>query len=329
MKRRDFIAALCGTAAMPIAARAQQGDRVRRIGVLFPLAENDPEQAARRDGLQNALARLGWSDGRNVKIDYRYSAGDAGRFEPLANEIVALRPDVIFVQSTGFTAAVQKATRSIPVVFSNVSDPVGGGFVASLARPGGNLTGLTLFDRGIAGKWLGLLKEISPSLKQAAILINTKNTSYDYFIKPMLVAASSLSLKSMPMDVENSAQIETAMREHAREPDGGIVVAPGSTMLSNRDLIIRLAADLRLPAVYPERVYAVDGGLLSYGIADLIEPFRQAASYIDRILRGQQPADLPVQGPTKYATVVNLKTAKALGLSVPAGILVAADEVIE
>jgi putative ABC transport system substrate-binding protein len=326
MKRRDFLGVLGAAAAWPLQARAQ---KLPRIGVLLPLAESDPEQTARREGLRQALEQLGWTDGRNVRIDYRLAAGDADRFTPLAKEMVALQPDVIFVQSTGFATAVRRETRAIPVVFSNVSDPIGDGFVASLARPGGNFTGLTLFEAGIAGKWLSMLKEMAPGLKRATLVINPRATSFDHFYRPTEAVAKSLGIEIEPSRVESAAEIERAIVSFAGAPNGGFVVAPGSTMLRNRDLIIALAARHRLPAVYPERVYALDGGLISYGIADLIEPFRQAASYIDRILRGEKPADLPVQGPTKYATVLNLKTAKALGMTVPPGLLVAADEVIE
>jgi putative ABC transport system substrate-binding protein len=330
MKRRRFISLLGGAAAaLPFGARAQQRDRVRRIALLFSLGENDPEQRARRDALREVLQQRGWSDGRDVKIESRYANGDARRFALIAKEIVALEPDVIFVQSTGFTAAVHKETHTIPVVFTNVSDPVGSGFVASLPRPGGNLTGLTLFDAGISGKWLGMLKEIAPRLKRAAVLINPVNTPFEYFVKSIESAASSLAIEVVPMRVENAEAIEAAMRTLVGGPNAGFIVPPGSTMLNNRGRIIALAASLNLPAVYPERIYAVDGGLLTYGIAEHREPFRQAATYIDRILRGERPSELPVQGPTKYATVVNLKTAKAMGITVPAGLLVAADEVIE
>jgi putative ABC transport system substrate-binding protein len=233
------------------------------------------------------------------------------------------------VQSTGFAAAVRQQTRTIPVVFANVSDPVGAGLVASLARPGGNFTGLTLFDQGIVGKWFGMLKEMSPRLKRATLIINPKTTAFDYFFGPTRAVAQSLAIEIVASRIENPAEIERAIESVAATSDGGFVNAPGSTMLSNRKLTIALAARHRLPAVYPERIYALDGGLLSYGIADLIEPFRQAATYIDRILRGEKPADLPVQGPTKYSTVLNLKTAEALGLTVPPGLLVAADEVID
>ena len=224
---------------------------------------------------------------------------------------------------------MQRETRTIPIVFANVSDPIGAGFVKSLARPGGNITGLVLFEASVIGKWLSMLKEMTPGLKRAAIMANPKTAPYDYFLRAAEAAAPKLAIEIVPSRVESPAEIERAIESVARVPGGGLVVAPDQTMLRNRNLIIALAARHRLPAVYPERVYAADGGLVSYGIADIAEPFRQAAVYIDRILRGEKPADLPVQAPTKYSLVVNRKTAKALGLTVPSGLLVAADEVIE
>ena len=329
MQRREFVSGLViAAAAAPLAARAQPGERMRRVGILFSQAESDPEQLARREGLREGLARLGWSDGRNVQIDYRY-AGGQDRFVPLAKEMVALQPDLIFVQSTGFVAAVAQATRTIPVVFTNVSDPIGSGFVTGLSRPGGNLTGLMLFEAGIAGKWLGMLKEISPRLRRAALMADPRTTPFDYFFRQAEAAAASLATELTASRVGSPAEIEKAIESMARGADSSVFIAPGSTMLRNRRLIIELAARHRVPIVYPERIYAADGGLMSYGIADHVEPFRQAASYLDRILRGERPADLPVQGPTKYSTVLNLRTAKALGLSVPPGLLVAADEMIE
>jgi putative ABC transport system substrate-binding protein len=328
MDRRRFAFGFVAAAALPSQAHAQSGERVRRIGVLLSQPESDPEQLARREGLRDGLARLGWSDGRNVRIDYRYAGGQA-RFVPLAKEMVALQPDVIFVQSTGFVSAVAQETRTIPVVFANVSDPIGSGFVKSLARPGGNLTGLMLFEAGIAGKWLGMLKEISPRLRRAALMADPRVTPYDYFFQLAEAAAPSLAIELVQSRVGGAAEIEQAIESIARVPDSGVFIAPGSTMLRNRRLIAELAARHRMPVVYPERIFVADGGLMSYGIADHVEPFRQAASYVDRILRGEKPADLPIQGPTKYSTVLNLRTAKALGLTVPSGLLVAADEVIE
>jgi putative tryptophan/tyrosine transport system substrate-binding protein len=329
MRRRGFLCGLASTvAAWPRTVFAQPSARVPRIGVLLSQVESDPEQLARREGLREGLERLGWSDGRNVRIDYRY-AGGQDRFAPLAKEMVAQQCDVIFVQSTGFVAAVAQETRTIPVVFANVSDPIGSGFVKSLSRPGGNLTGLMLFEAGIASKWLGMLKEISPRLRRAALMADPRTTPFDYFFRLAEAAAPSLATELTASRVGSSAEIEHAIESIARVPDSGVFIAPSSTMLRNRRLIIELAARHRVPVVYPERIYAVDGGLMSYGIADPVEPFRQAASYVDRILRGEKPADLPVQGPTKYSTVLNLRTAKALGLTVPSGLLVAADEVIE
>jgi putative ABC transport system substrate-binding protein len=325
MKRRDFMLGVGSAVAWPLQARAQ---KIPRVGVLLPLAESDPEQQARREGLRQALEQRGWSDGRNLRIDYRY-AGGADRFTALAKEIVASQPDVIFVQSTGFVSVVAREARTTPVVFANVSDPVGGGFVKSLSRPGSNMTGLMNLEDSIAGKWLSMLKEASPPLKRAALVLDPNTTPHDYFFRTMEAVAASLGVSLVSSRIENPAEITRAIESLAREPGGGFVVAPGSTVLRNRKHIIGLASQHGLPAVYPERIYALDGGLMSYGIADLIEPFRQAAIYIDRILRGEKPADLPVQGPTKYSTVINLKTAKALGLTVPPGLLVAADEVIE
>jgi putative ABC transport system substrate-binding protein len=328
MHRRRFAFGLAAAVALPRPARAQPGERMRRVGVLLSLAETDPAQMDRREALRQGLEQLGWSDGRNVRLEVRH-AGGQDRFAPLAKEMVALQPDVIFVQSTGFVTVVARETRTIPVVFANVSDPVGAGFVASLPRPGGNLTGLTLFEAGIAGKWLAMLKEVSPRLKRAALLSDPQVSPFDYFFRSAETAAPSLAVELLPTRVGSSAEIERAIESIAQRPDSGMFIPPGSTVLRNRHLIIELAARHRVPAVYAERIYAVDGGLMSYGIADHVEPFRQAATYIDRILRGEKPADLPVQGPTKYSTVLNLRTAKALDLTVPSGLLVAADELIE
>jgi putative ABC transport system substrate-binding protein len=328
MRRREFIAGLGGVAASPLLVRAQTTGRMPRVGVLLPLAENDPVEIARREGLRQSLERLGWVDGRNVRIDYRF-AGTPDGFTPLAKELVASQPDVIFVNSSGFVTAVHRETRTIPIVFVNVSDPIGAGFVTSLARPGGNLTGLLLFEAGVTGKWLSMLKEMAPRVTRVAVMANPKTTLYDYFLRSAEAAAPSLGIEVVPSRVESAADIERAIESIARASDGGLAVVPDSTMARNRNLIADLAARHRLPAVYPERFYATAGGLMSYGVADLVEPFRQAASYIDRILKGEKPADLPVQAPTKYSTVLNLKTAKALGLTVPPGLLVAADELIE
>jgi putative ABC transport system substrate-binding protein len=318
-----------GAAALPFAARAQQSGGIRRVGVFLSLAADDPVQKARRESFEQSLKRHGWEDGRNLRIEYRFGGTGVDKFGPLAQELVALRPDAIFAQSTGVVTAVARETRTIPVVFVNVSDPVGAGFAASLPRPGGNLTGMLLFDADLSGKWLSMLKEISPRLRRAVLMIDPKTTPLDYFYRPAEAVAPSLAVEIEPGLVGSAADIERAMEANGRIPGSGVVIAPGSTMLRNRDLVITLAIRHRLPGIYPESVYARAGGLMSYGIADPLEPFRQAASYVDRILRGEKPGDLPVQGPTKYATVVNLKTAKAIGLDVPPMLLAQADEVIE
>jgi putative ABC transport system substrate-binding protein len=329
MKRREFITLIAGAvAAWPLAARAQQGERMRRIGVLLPLAEDDQVQMARFAGLRQGLERLGWSDGRNVRIDYRSAAG-ADEFGSIAKELVALQPDVIFAQSTPVVAAAQGETRTIPIVFVYVSDPIGSGFIANLARPDGNRTGIMMFEASIVGKWLSMLKEMAPRLAHVALMASPKTGPYDYCLQAAEAAAPSLAIEIVPSRVENDADIERTVESVARVPDSGLVIPADSMMLRNRDLIIALAARHRLPAVYYERSFATAGGLMSYGLADTIEPFRQAASYIDRILRGEKPADLPVQAPTKYSTIINLKTAKSLGITVPPGLMVAADEVIE
>jgi putative ABC transport system substrate-binding protein len=307
-------------------AWAQQ--TMRRVGALFPLAQSDPEQAARRDALQQGLEQLGWTSGRNVHFDFRFN-GSPDRFVPLAKELVAAKPDVIFAQTAGAVAALQRETSSIPVVFANVSDPIGAGFVASLAKPGGNITGMQLFEASLAEKWLLMLKEMSPRLRRIALMANPKTAAYDYFLRIVEPAASSLAIEVLATRIESAADIERALGALAATDGGGLVLAPDSTNLRNRDLIIALAASHRIPAVYPERNYVAAGGLMSYGIADLVEPFRQGAAYVDRILRGEKPADLPVQVPTRYSTVLNLRTAKAQGLSVPQGLLLAADEVFE
>ena len=328
MKRREFITLLGGAVAWPLAARAQQGERMRRIGVVVSSAEDDLDMQARVAGFRQGLERLGWSEDRNARIDARFAAGKADQFQVLAKELIALQPDVIFAHSTPVVAALQRESRMIPIVFVSVSDPIGSGFVASLARPGGNLTGLLQYEEGIAGKWLAMLKEIAPRLARAALVANPKTTAYDYFLRAAQAAAPSLTIEVVSTPVETTADIERAIESAARAPNGGLLLPPDTTTTVHRDLIIALAARHRLPAVYPFRVFVEAGGLMSYG-TEQVAMFRQAALYVDRILRGAKPADLPVQAPTKFETVVNLKTAKALGLTVPPGLLVAADEVIE
>lgn len=326
MRRRAFIALLAAVAACPLSAHAQQG--VRRIGVLANVTENDAEMRASLVAFRQELQRLGWSEGRNIHIETRFAYGSLDRMETLSKEIVALQPDVILVHATPLVAAVQKQTRTVPIVFINASDPVGSGFIASLARPGGNLTGLQMYEASIVGKWLSMLKEISPQITRIAFVANAKISTYPYFLRVAEAAARSLAIDLAPSPVETPADIERVIESFARTPNGGLFFPPNATNTAHRGLIIALAAKHRLPAVYPFRFFTAEGGLMSYGI-DQVELLRRAAPYVDRILRGEKPADLPVQAPTKFETVVNLKTAKALGLTVPPGLLVGADEVIE
>ena len=330
MRRRDFISLLGGAAAAwPLIASAQQGERIRRIGVLVVLTEDDPDTKARLAGLQQGLERLGWSEGRNVRIDYRFDPAGT-QVQVLAKELVALQPDVVICQASPATSALQRETRTIPIVFVGVADPIGSGFVVSLAQPGGNITGFLLFEASITGKWLAMLRDIAPSLARAALVINPKTAVYyEFYLRAAQAAASSLGIELVLAPIENApANIERAFEAFARAPNGGLMLLPDTNTIVHRDLIIRLAARHRLPAVYSDRLFVMAGGLMCYG-TDRADQFRQAASYVDRILRGAKPADLPVQVPTKYETVINLKTAKALGLTVPPALLVAADEVIE
>jgi putative tryptophan/tyrosine transport system substrate-binding protein len=327
--RRKFITLLGGAAAAwPLAARAQQPEGMRRIGVLVGLAEDDPETKARLAAFRQGLEKRGWSEGRNVRIDARFALVGT-QAQVLAKELVALQPDVIFAHSTPLIAALQRESRTMPIVFAAVADPIGSGFVASLPRPGGNITGVMQYEATVTGKWLAMLKEIAPSLERAAFVANPETaTYYDYYLRAAEAVAPSLAIDVVLSPIKNAADIERAIESLASAPNGGLVVMPDITPLIHRDLIIALAARHRMPAVYYSRVFVAAGGLMSYG-NDVADMFRQAASYVDRILRGDKPADLPVQTPTKFETVVNLKTAKALGLTVPPGLLVAADEVIE
>jgi putative ABC transport system substrate-binding protein len=332
LHRRVFITLLGGAAAAwPLVARAQQGERVRRIGVLVSSAQDDPETKARFAAFRHGLERLGWSEGRNVRIDYRFAPGgiaDRAQMLMLAKELLALQPDVVLAQGTPVTAAFQQESRTVPIVFFFVNDPIGSGFISSLARPAGNLTGLMLLEASVAGKWLAMLKEIAPRVTRAALVINPKTSSFAHYLREAEAMASSLAIELVPNPVENAADIERAIASLAREPNGGLVLPPDGTTVVHRDLIVTLASRFRVPAVYAFRIFVAAGGLMSYGV-DYVDQFRQVASYVDRILRGANPAELPVQAPTKYETILNLKTAKALGLTVPPGLLVAADEVIE
>jgi putative ABC transport system substrate-binding protein len=329
MRRREFITLLGGAATgWPLAARAQQSERMRRIGVLMLQGADDPDGPRRVAALLQGLQQLGWTDGRNLRIDMRWGAGDAARSRRYAAELVALAPDVIMAAGSSAVSALQEATRTIPVVFVNVSDPVGAGYVASLARPGGNATGFTFVEYGMAGKWLELIKEIMPRITRVAVLRDPSVAVGIGQLGAIQSGSSALGMEVSPVDVRDAGEIERAVTTFARSGADGLVVTASPMAVVRRELIIKLAAEHRLPAVYPFRDFAAAGGLSSYG-PDPINPFRQAASYIDRILKGEKPADLPVQAPTKYELVINLKTAKALGLTVPPTLLARADEVIE
>jgi putative ABC transport system substrate-binding protein len=298
--------------------------------VLIGLAEDDPEAKARLAGFRQGLEKRGWSEGRNVSIDARFAPNsDTDRLQVLARELIELQPDVIFAQTTPIVAALQRETRTLPIVFSNIADPIGSGFVASLSRPGGNITGLMLFEGSVTGKWLAMLKEIAPRLERVALLANPKTAPfYNYYLRAAESFSPSLGIKVVPSLIENLADIKRTIEGFARTPNGGLLLPTDVYLLVHRDLIIALAAQYSLPAVYWSRSFVAAGGLMSYGV-DFVDLSRQAASYVDRILRGDNPADLPVQAATKFETIVNVKTAKALGLTVPPGLLVAADEVIE
>ncbi len=328
MRRREFIAALGGAAAWPSAARAQQPERMRRIGILLNASSDDPQYQAWIGAFLQALALLGWTIGRNVRIDTRWAGANAAEIRRHAAELVALAPDVILAHGAGPVAALLQATRTVPIVFVAVIDPVGGGFVDSLARPGGNTTGFTLFEYGISGKWLELLKEIAPRVTRAAVLRNPAIASGSGQLGAIQSVAPSFGVELSPVNVHDAGEIERAVGAFARSPNGGLIVPASAAAQLHLDLIITLAARHKLPAVYADRIYVTGGGLISYG-PDRIDQYRRAAGYVDRILKGEKPADLPVQAPTRYETVLNLKTAKALRLDVPATVLTRADEVIE
>lgn len=327
MRRREFIV-ICGFAAggLPLATRAQE--RVRRIGVLMNLAADDPETRARLAVFQHGLQELGWTVGRNVQIDYRAAAGDAERVRSFAAELVALAPDVILTAGAFTVGPLQRVSRTVPIVFVSVTDPVGAGLVANLARPGGNTTGFTLFEYGISAKWLELLKQIAPRMTRAAVLRDSGLMASVSQFAAIQSVAPSLGVELRPIDTRDAADIERVVTEFAREPNGGLIQVTGSSAVVHRKLIIALAAKHRMPAIYPARYMVADGGLISYG-PDTTDPYRRAAGYVDRILKGEKPADLPVQAPVKYEMVINLKTAKALSLTVPQSLLASATEVIE
>jgi putative tryptophan/tyrosine transport system substrate-binding protein len=330
VNRRQLITLLGGAVTWPLAARAQQrGGQMRRIGVLAPLPETDAEGQARIAALRKGLQDLGWTEGRNIQIDYRATAGDQARSRAYAAELVALKPDVIVVAAVSESlSALQRETRTIPIVFTQIHDPVASGFVASLARPGANVTGFSLFDVTTATKWLELLRQIAPGVTRAGIIYDPGSPSSLDFSPTIEAGASPLGLRLSHFAVRNGAEIERAVSEFGAEANGGLIVLPGSVIVIHRELIVALEARHRLPAVHALRYFVALGGLASYGV-DNIDQYRQAASYVHRILKGERPADLPVQAATKFELVINLKTAKALGLDVPPTLLAIADEVIE
>jgi ABC-type uncharacterized transport system substrate-binding protein len=323
--RRELITLLGGAAAWPLAARAQQGERVRRIGSLQGIAADNPAAQSSRAAFTQRLQELGWTEGRNLHIDYYWAAGDLSLMRAAAIELVRAQPDVILALGSPGLKAVLQATRAIPIVFVNVADPVGQGFITSLARPGGNATGFTNFQFALGGKWLQTLKDMTPRVAQVALLVNP-NASF--FLRSLETVAPSFGVETLATPVRNKAEIEGAISALASRSIGGLIALPDSLLIVHSQLIVDLAARYRLPVVYPFRDFVVDGGLVSYGIK-VSENYRQAADYVDRILRGANPADLPVQAPTKYELVINLKTAKALGIDVPLNLQQPADEVIE
>jgi putative tryptophan/tyrosine transport system substrate-binding protein len=330
MKRRAFITLLGGAAAWPLASHAQQSERKRRIGVLMAHAENDAEFHDYLSAFREGLQKLGWTEGRNIQIDSRWGAlDDAESRQRSAKELLALQPDLILTQNTPPTASMLQQTRTIPIIFVIVADPVGSGFVESLPHPGGNATGFTIMEPTVVSKWLELLKEIAPRVNGAAFLFNPATTPYaDIYLNPFKAAATSFALEPIAAPVRDTSELESVVAAHAREPNRGLIVMPDGFMNVYRAEIVSLAARYRLPAVYPWRFFAELGGLLSYG-SEQRDLFRLAATYVDRILRGEKPSDLPVQAPVKYELVVNLKTAKVLGLDVPWILQQRADEVIE
>jgi putative ABC transport system substrate-binding protein len=328
MRRREFITLVGGAAAWPVAAREQQPERVRRIGVLMAISADDAEAQARIAAFVQGLQQLGWTVGKDVRVDYRLAGINADTLRKYADELVALAPDVILAQSSPSIAVLLQATRTIPIVFTLVADPVGAGYVDSLAHPGGNATGFTAFEYAISGKWLELLKEIAPRVTRVAVLRETGVAAGPGQFGAAQTVAPSLGMELRPVDTRNADEIERAITAFARGANGGLLVTGSSATTLHRNLIVALAAQYRLPAVYFTRFFVAAGGLISYG-SDYVDQFRQAAGYVDRILKGEKPGDLPVQAPNKYELAINLKTAKALGLSVPQSLLTRADEVIE
>jgi putative ABC transport system substrate-binding protein len=329
MRRREFIKVLAGSAACwPLAARAQQGERVRRIGVLLSLAADDKEGQARLAAFLQGLQELGWVDGGNVRVDTRWGAGDTERVHKYIAELVALTPDVILASGGSLVAPLLQATRTVPIVFTQTPDPVGAGFVESLARPGGNATGFSIWDYSIGGKWLELLKQITPGMTRVAVIRDPATPQGIGQFSAVHSLAPSLRVEVVPLNAREPGEIERTIATIAHIPNSGLIVTGSNFAIVHRELIIKLANQYKLPAVYPLRLFAYEGGLICYG-PEPIEPHKRAAGYVDRILKGEKPADLPVQAPTKYELVINLKTAKALGLTVPPSVLAQANEVIE
>ena len=327
MKRREFITLLGGAAAWPLAARAQQAERVRRIGLLQGLAETDPEAQARTVAFRQALDVLGWIEGRNIRIDYRFAGGDSARVQTYAAELVNSAPDLIVAHSSPVAAALKQATRIIPVVIAMVNDPVSQGFVTSLARPGGNITGFAFVEFPIVGKWLEMLKEIAPGIRRAMLIFNPQTAPYySNYVRELEAASPTAELSAVP--VRDEVDLKAAIAALANEPPGGLIAAADPFISAHRALIVRLAQHHRLPTVYPWRQFVAEGGLMSYG-PDTVDIVRRSASYVDRILKGSTPAELPVQQPTKFQLAINLKTAKSLRIDIPATMLARADEVIE
>jgi ABC-type uncharacterized transport system substrate-binding protein len=328
-RRREFISLLSGAAAWPLAARAQQGERVRRVAFLHVYAENDPEVLPRIVAFRQGLEALGWTENRNIRVEHRYSGGDFDRIQTLATELVRSAPDLIVGSGTAITAALKQATDTIPIVFSVVNDPIGQGFVTSLSRPGGNITGFTFVDFPMIGKWLEMLKEIAPGVRRATLLFDPDTSPYyPVFLREFGAGPTSLAVELSASPVRDEAQIEATITAFASESAGGLIVAPDAFINTRRRLVMGLVERHRLPAIYGFRQFVTEGGLISYG-PDSIDIVRRSASYVDRILKGEKPADLPVQAPIKYDLVINLKTAKALGLTVPLIMQMTANEVIE
>jgi putative ABC transport system substrate-binding protein len=327
-RRRQFLTLVGCAAAWPLAARAQQAELMRLIGVLMAYAESDPEGQAWVAAFRERLQKLGWAEGRNIRIATRWATPDVEPMQRFAKELVALQPDLILSQSTPTTAALLQHTRTIPIIFANIADPVGSGFVASFPRPGGNATGFMIFEYSLSGKWLELLKQIAPGVTRAAVFRDPTQGGGTSQFAAIQAVAPSLRMEVTPVNMRDAGEIEHTLAAFAGSPNAGLIMTSGPSARLHRDLIIKLAARHKLPAIYTERSFVAAGGLISYG-ADYIDQYRQAASYVDRILKGEKPADLPVQAPTKYELVINAKTAKALGLEVPPTLLARADEVIE